>query len=213
MIRAGLVAIAGVMALCSAAAAKGGAMALPPMEVDVGATTPVEGGQAVGPATDLLIGVHWASLFWHPTNYEVGFGYVGSYRPLKPGYRQLAERAVQPTDEDRLMLHGGYMTLGRTLISQPHFRTWVELRGELMRGHTPDRSFSAIGGAVRFAAEMFSSGSGGASDHNSIVLFAGTFALGVYIEASHRDLASELGPTGVTTGVTVRIPFLFVAAS
>lgn len=203
MIRAALVVMVVAFAFEGPAAARGaGGFALPPLEVDLGATAPVGGGEDIGPSRDILIGVHWASLFWKPTNYEVGIGYVGSFRELKHG---------EPNQE--FQLHGGYFALGRTLYAVPHMRTWVELRGELLHGSLPGRDFSALGGAVRFAAELYTSGVGGVADHKTIALFAGTFALGVFIEASHRDVASELGPTGVSTGISIRIPFLLAAAS
>jgi hypothetical protein len=202
MIRSALVVMAVAFAFEGSAAAKGaGGIVLPPLEVDLGATAPVGGGEAIGPSRDILIGVHWASLFWKPTSYEVGVGYVGSFRDLKHG---------EPNDS--FQLHGGYLALGRTLYAVPHMRTWVELRGELLRGSVPGRDFSALGGAVRFAAELYASGVGGVGDRSAIALFAGTIALGVFVEASHRDIASELGPTGVSTGVSIRIPFLLAAA-
>ncbi|MBL0219023.1 MAG: hypothetical protein IPQ07_34790 [Myxococcales bacterium] len=221
MNRAGLVALIGLVAglvvvIEGTAAAKGGALALPPLEVNLGATAPVTGGEAApGPSTDVMIGVHWASLYWRPTSYDVGVGYVGSYRDLVPGYRSVATRMTQAGDAttDQMTLHGGYLSLGRTFYSQPHLRAWAEVRGELLLVDTGGRPFSAIGGALRFALELYSTGVGGISNHSTIALFAGTVAIGVYVEASHRDLPSELGPTGVTTGVSFRIPFLLAAAS
>ena len=212
MMRAAL-AVVCLVSLGGTAAARGGAIALPPAEVDVGATVPLGGGAAVGPATDVLVGFHWASLSWHPTRYEIGAGYVGSFRALRPGYGPSAERSSVGTTDDRLRLNGIYLTLGRTLISQPHFRTWIELRGELLHGRTDEQSFSALGGAARFALEVYTSGAKAAGDHSALVVVAGTIAVGVYIEASHRELALELGPTGVTTGISFRIPFFLAAAS
>jgi hypothetical protein len=53
---------------------------------------------------------------------------------------------------------------------------------------------------------------GTASDNKAIALFAGTWAIGVYVEASHRNIALELSPTGFTSGLSFRIPFLLAAA-
>lgn len=201
MIKAALVVMAIACALEGSAAARGGALALPPLEVDVAATAPVGGGEAVGPSTDVLVGVHWASLFWRPTNYEVGAGYVGSFRDLRGG---------EPSD--RFRMHGGYLALGRTMFVARHVRTWVELRGEILRASAPGRDFSALGGALRFAAELYSAGIGGRSRPGSLAVFMGTFALGVFVEASHRDIPTALGPTGVSTGVSIRIPFVAAVA-
>lgn len=218
MIKAGLVVLALVVPLMvieGTAAAKGGAIALPPAEVDVGATVPIGGGAAVGTATDLLVGFHWASLAWHPTTFDIGVGYVGSFRALRPGYRgATAERTSGAgTIDERLRLNGMYLALGRTLINHPHYRAWIELRGELLHARTDSQSFSALGAAARIALEVYASGAKACGDHSGIMAVAGTIALGIYVEASHRDLALDLGPTGVTTGISVRIPFFLVAAS
>jgi hypothetical protein len=214
MLRAAVVVVC-VASLGGTATAGGpAAIALPPLEVSIGATTPVSGGEAVGTSTEVLVGVHWASLYWKPTSWDIGVGFVGAVRPLRPGYRQLAERPrfeSEPTDP-MLTMKGMYLTLSRTVITHGHFRTWIELRGELLRAKTPATTISSLGGAVRFAAELYWSGVGGASEHKAIALFAGTWAIGIYVEASHRELALELGPTGFTSGLSIRIPFLLAAA-
>ena len=87
------------------------------------------------------------------------------------------------------------------------------MRGELLKGTIDARTFSAIGGAVRFSAEIFGSGVGGHSDHNSVAIFAGTVSFGVYLEASHRDIALELGPTGITGGFSFRLPFILAGVA
>jgi len=198
----------------SDAAARGGAIALPPLKIDVGTLFPVVGGDAVEPAVEFLIGAHWSALTWRPTTIDIGVGYIGSKRALVPGYRANAARTRLPvTTDDTFSLNGGYLSLGHTIVRQEHFRTWIEMRGELLKGTIDARAFSAIGGAVRFSAEIFGSGVGGHSDHNSIAIFAGTFSLGVYLEASHRDLALELGPTGLSGGISIRLPFVLAAAA
>jgi hypothetical protein len=216
MIRAAVVLVC-VASLAGTARAGGpGAIALPPLEVDFGANVPVVGGSAVGASTEMLVGVHWASLYWKRTDWDVGAGFVGASRPIKAGYRQIAERSVGYGFADvdpTLSMRGMYLTLSRTVVDYGSFRTWIELRGELMRSNTGQNQFSTLGGAVRFAAELYSAGVGGVSDHKAVAVFAGTWALGVFIEGSHRDLATELGPTGVTTGFSIRIPFLLAAAS
>ncbi len=214
MIRAAGVLVC-LASLASTAEASGaGAIALPPLEVDIGANMPVHGGEAIGVSTEILIGIHWASLYWKPTSWDLGIGYVGSRRALNRQLAPVAERMVLPGEDDPTMkMDGVYLTLSRTLVTHGAFRTWVDLRGELLRADTGARTFSSLGGAVRFAAEIYWSGVGGVSDRNAIALFAGTWAVGVFVEGSHRELASQLGPTGVTSGISIRIPFLFAAAS
>lgn len=188
-------------------------MALPPMKIDVGTLFPVVGGDAVEPAVEFLIGAHLSALTWRPTKIDIGVGYIGSKRALVHGYRANAARTRQPVaTDDTFSLNGGYLSFGHTIVRQKHFRTWIEMRGELLKGTIDARPFSAVGGAVRFSAEIFGSGVGGHSDHNSIAIFAGTVSLGVYLEASHRDLALELGPTGISGGISIRLPFVLAAA-
>jgi len=215
MIRAAVVVVC-VASLAGTAHAGGpAAIALPPLEIDIGASVPVAGGAAVGPSSEILVGVHWASLYWKRTSWDVGVGFVGASRPIKPGYRMVAERSVGQLDEvdPALSMRGTYLTLSRTLVDYGSFRTWIDLRGELLRSSTGTNQFSTLGGAVRIAAELYWAGVGGASDRKAVAVFAGTWAVGVFVEGSHRDLATELGPTGVTTGFSIRIPFLLAAAS
>ena len=198
----------------TASAGSPGVIALPPLEVDIGHHVAVGGGEAVMSSTEILIGIHWASLYWKPTSWDVGVGYVGSRRALRPSFAPTAERSYDATaDEPALTMDGTYLTLSRTMYTRASFRTWVELRGELLRVDNGLRTFSSLGGAVRFAAEVYWAGIGGVSDRNAVALFAGTWAFGVFVEGGHRELARQLGPTGVTSGISIRIPFLFAAAS
>ena len=198
----------------TASAGSAGMIALPPMEVDIGHHIAVNGGEAVMSSTEVLVGVHWASLYWKPTSWDVGMGYVGSRRALRPSFAPTVERSYDAqAAEPQLTMNGTYLTLSKTMYTRESFRTWVELRGELLRVDNGLRTFSSLGGAVRFAAEVYWSGVGAASDHKAVALFAGTWAFGVFIEGGHRELPTQLGPTGVTSGVSIRIPFLFAAAS
>jgi hypothetical protein len=114
--------------------------------------------------------------------------------------------------EHELRLDGMYLELATALESHRHWRTWLAVRGELLAGHVEQRSFRALGAAVRIATELYSAQVGASGQHDAGALLAGTFAIGVYVEASHRELASELGPTAVAAGLSFRVPFLFAAA-
>lgn len=194
-------------------AGRGAGIVLPPAAVDVGVSTPVAGGEAVGPAMEVLAGVHWASIAWRPTRLELGVGYVGSFRALDRRGRGVLARATAREPDETFALHGGYLALGRTIVGDRHFRTWVEVRGELLRGRLDERTFSAVGGALRVSAELYTAIAFARGRPNAIAIVAGTLALGVYLEASHRDLARELGPTGITGGFSVRVPFVLAGAS
>lgn len=207
------VVVVGVLGFAHPAqAGRGAGIIVPPVRVDVGANTPVIGGDAATPGMDLLVGVHWSAIAWKPTSFDVGVGYVQSVRGLVPGYDTLARSVTATNHDEWFALQGMYFSLGRTLVNQPHFRTWIEARGELLRGTRDDRGFSAFGGAVRVAAELYASTVKGRTGVNSIALVVGTVSFGVYVEASHREISRELGPTGFTSGISFRVPFILAGA-
>jgi len=196
-----------VIAAASTAHAGSGAIAIPPMEVDVGEGAQL-GAATVGPSTEILAGIHWASLYWHPTHYDIGIGYVGSYRQVVPGY---ALRETMPVAHDQLTLNGSYVSLGYTIDSHSWCRTWLDARVEALRGSVNNQSFNALGEALRISSELYVAGAAGGGGGGGGVLMAGTWALGVYVEAVHRALPAELGSTGVTAGMSFRIPFIIAA--
>lgn len=197
-----------VIAAASTAHAGSGAIAVPPMEVDVGEGTQV-GAATVGPSTEILAGIHWASLYWHPTHYDVGIGYVGSYRQVLPGYA--ARSTSDGMVDNQLTLNGTYLSLGYRLDARKFCRTWLDARVEALRGSVNNQSFNALGEALRISSELYVSGAVGSGGGGGFVAMAGTWALGVYVEAVHRALPPELGSTGVTAGMSFRIPFIIAA--
>ena len=203
-----VLAVAAVIAAASTAHANSGAIAIPPMEVDIGAGTQV-GAATVGPSTEILAGIHWASLYWHPTHVDVGIGYVGSYRPVLPGYA--ARETVASAMDNELMLNGTYVSLGYTVDSRSFCRTWLDARVEALRGSVNQQSFNALGAALRISSELYVSGAVASKGGGGFVGMAGTWALGVYVEAVHRALPPELGSTGVTAGMSFRVPFIIAA--
>jgi hypothetical protein len=220
MLRASVVgAVVAVVAFVTlegqALAGRGAGIIVPPVRVDVGASFPLLGGSATEPGRELLVGLHWATVAWKPTSIDFGIGYVGSTRSLVRGYRDTAARSTtpQPRLADELTLDGVYLALGRTLFDHNNIRTWVEVRGELLKGRIGSRTFSASGGAVRIAAELYKPNLAGAGGRNAIAIVAGTLSFGVYLEAAHRDLSYELGPTGISGGISVRLPFVLIGVS
>ena len=202
-------AVAAVLAATTPAHARGGAIFIPPAEVDVGIGAPV-GAANAGPSHEILAGLHWASLYWHPTHVDIGIGFVGSYRDVLPGYTL---RATSDANDNVLALDGAYLSLGYTLDSHKHFRTWLDARIETLHGSLDDQSFNALGSALRLSTEIFASGAVGAGDHGGFVAVAGTWALGIYVEGVHRDIAPELGPNDVSVGISMRVPLILAAAN
>ena len=190
----------------------GSGILIPPLEADIGETVPV-GNTVTGVATDVLVGVHWGSLAWKPTSFEFGIGFISSSRdllePIALGRTIGGASAVSTTGSPQtsLDLCGGYFTLGHTIYDRHHIRTWVLGRAELLHGELEGRAFSTTGVAARIASELYAPAraSGGG-------VLVGTFAIGVYVEASHRDIAPELGPDGVTSGISIRLPFIFAGS-
>ena len=202
---------AAVLLAAANAHAGGGAIAVPPMEVDVGASSPIGAAALAGPSTEVLAGIHWASLYWHPTKVDIGIGYVGSFRPVAPGYAARTDGTGDTTIDNELRLEGGYLSLGYAIESHQYWRTWVDARIETLHGSVNQTSFAALGEAVRVSTEVFAAGAVGGGGGGGGVLCAGTFALGVYVEAVHRDIPAELGPNGVSAGLSMRIPFILAA--
>ena len=188
--------VVATLTLATTARAGNFGILIPPVEVDIGVGAPI--GPAVerlSPSMEILAGLHWASLAWRPTRFDIGVGYVGSFRTIEDPMR---------LKDDELRIHGGYFALGTTVASQKHWRTWIVARGELLRANDGHRDMSALGASLRVSTELFGSGYGGG--RNGAV--AGTIALGLYLEATYRDLPTELGPVGVTSGLSCRLPFL-----
>jgi hypothetical protein len=184
------------------------ALVVPPAEVDFGTGNPLGSAPAVtGASQELLAGVHWASLYWKPTTFDLGVGYVGVWRPVVPGY---AARSTTPSDQVDNVLHvgGAYIDMACTLDARRHWRTWFAGRVEYLSSHVNGQQTMGHGAAVRIATEVFGSGVHGVADRGAAAVAAGTWALGFYVEASHRTLAPELGPNSLTAGFSLRIPFI-----
>jgi len=185
-----------------------GAIVLPPAEVDFGAGGTLGSAPAVtGTSQELLAGVHWASLYWKPTTFDLGIGYVGVWRPVMAGY---AARATTPSEQVDNMLHigGAYIDMACTLDARRHWRTWFAGRVEYLSSHVNGQQTLGHGAAIRLATEVFGNGVRGIADRRALAVAAGTWAFGFYVEASHRSLAPELGPNALTAGFSLRIPFI-----
>lgn len=205
----GCLALVVVAVTTSSAAATPGAIAIPPGEVDIGAGATI-GNVAVGTSTELRVGVHWASLYWKPTPLDIGIGYVGSYRDVAIGY---ATRSSDLTDHT-LSLHGVYFSAAYAIEQHRYWRTWLGARVEGLTGSYDGRSYAAVGTALRLGAELYSAGVGGGGSSSAVAIFAGTFAVGVYVEGTRRfNLPAELGANGVGAGLSMRLPFIAALGS
>jgi hypothetical protein len=201
------VVVAAALGVSAPATASPGAIAVPPMSIDVGAGTPVglAATATTVASTELRIGASWASLYWKPTRFDVTIGYVGSFRTLLDD-GVAARSTALPTTE--LRLHGLYTEMSYAIENHRHWRTWLGGRIETLTGDYRERSLGAVGAAVRIGSELYSTGAHGGGDNKVVAMIAGAFAIGVYVEGTARTLPRELGPVGVGAGVTVRVPFI-----
>ncbi len=202
-------AVAAMVLVCATSARAGGlgAIVIPPAEVDYGAGPTLGAAPAlVGTSQELLVGMHWASLYWKPTDLDVGVGYVGVWRGVVPNYG--ASELASGDIDNTLHLGGAYFDLAYTLERRPYWRAWLAGRVEELSGHVNGQAITANGAAIRIAMELYSHAVGGFSDKNVVGFAAGTVAVGIYVEASHRTLPAELGPDAVTAGFSVRVPFV-----
>jgi hypothetical protein len=205
----GWLALVVVAVTTSSAAASPGVVFIPPAEVDIGAHTAI-GTVFVRSSTEVRIGLHTASLYWKPTDFDIGVGYVGSYREVDSSFAARSDEY----EDNTFKLHGLYLSASYAIEKHRHWRTWLGGRVEGLSGSYGGQSYNVIGSAVRIAAELYSAGVGGVGDSRAVGFFAGTFALGVYVEGTRRfNLPAELGPNGVGAGVTMRIPFIAALGS
>lgn len=185
------------------AAARPGGIIVPPAEIDFGVGTPI-GHSDVTASTEFRAGIHWASLYWKPTALDIGAGYAGSWRGVEP--RAIA-RTIGDAEDETLRLDGVYMQVGYAIENERNWRTWVGGRVEAFTGKLDYQDITVIGGALRIATEFYLNSIKGAGS-TGMGFYAGTWALGVYVEGVWRTLPAELGPVGVSAGVTARIPFI-----
>lgn len=200
--------VAGLMSVSSIASATPGAIVVPPGEVEIGAGAPI-GDPTLGTSTEFRAGMHWASLYWHPTRFDIGFGFVASTRQ---SLSLTVDRAIAPEDHV-LSLKGAYMSAAYAIESHRHWRTWLGARLEMLAGDHDGHSVTTTGVAVRLATEVFAAGIGGASDNRTAALFAGAFAVGIYVEGIHRGIPGDLGEIDAAAGLTMRIPFIAAIGS
>jgi hypothetical protein len=170
-----------------------------PLKIDIGAAG-ANTTRGFAPGIGAAIGIHWASLSPRPTDTDIGVGVFGALLVAPQ------DTSTTMDDSNGVAYGGAYLEVGHTLSRGNWWRTWASGRGEYLRsaafgedGHT---GFGATG---RLSAEIYVSGVGVAPSG----LFLGTYAIGAYIEAGARDMASDIGAFHVGGGLTFRTPLVF----
>ena len=175
---------------------------VPPLRFDVGSLA-INSDTEILTGTEMLIGIHWASIHPGSPKFDIGVGFVSTFTEL-PDALVLGGRRM---DSDGFVTaNGGYLELATRLAGGDHWRTWLSGRGEMSSGSLGGQRFSSLGGATRITTELFAgvAGSGG----NGIMF--GSFAIGLYVEAAHRQLPANIGQSGFGGGLTLRLPLILV---
>jgi hypothetical protein len=168
-----------------------------PLKIDLGATgADTSRGFASGVAA--AIGIHWASLSPRPTNTDVGIGVFGALLGAPADTTKM-------NDSNGVAYGGAYLEVGHTLARGSFWRTWAAGRGEYLAASAFGEDHKGFGGAGRLSAELYVSGVGIAPRG----VFLGTYAIGAYLEAGVRDVATDVGIFHVSGGLTFRTPLVF----
>jgi len=197
------------------ARAGGGFFAIPPLRLDVGPQVlygfegPRDGGQ-------ILVGIHLASLWPGDTPVDLGIGLVAASAERPAGQAGAAPRlraasssssgsGSPDTDDD---LTGYYLEAAGLVAGGRYWRTWLGARGELVTADVDGVTHEGWGMAARVTIELRDGGAGAIGGGSGTAVMFGTAAIGVYAEASLRDVPGPVGGLGLSAGLSLRVPFL-----
>ena len=169
-----------------------------PLKVDLGFAG-ANTSRGFAPGIGGAIGIHWASLSPRPTDLDIGLGVFGAILGAPKDETGMS-------DANGVAYGGAYLEVGHTLSRGTNWRTWASGRGEYLGSAAFDGDGKAgFGASGRLSAELYASGVG----IEPRGLFLGTYAVGLYVEAGVRDVASDIGAFQVSAGLTFRTPMVF----
>ncbi len=203
MLRVFLFSIVAVAIAASPAHARGGF--LPPLEVQYGGTVTGAPGGDTTFASQLLVGLSWASLYPKPTPVDISAGVIADFglEPASTMPTSSARTSTHPDGDDPSTTRiGGYLHVARAIESQKHFRVWLGTRGELMSTN----GVGVLGGALRTSVELWSGTTVGG--HNGGIM--GTVALAVWAEVGVREQADRSVASFAGAGLGIRLPLVAV---
>lgn len=184
-----------------AAEAKPGGIIIPPMEVELGhsVTGTADGGSLE--ATQLMVGVSWASLWPRDTPVDLSIGLiVNTYAAPASVVQARGVESVEPASDTDA---GTYVDVAVRMARGRHWRTWVGARGEVI----DQGEQNALGVAARASMELWAPALAGESDGNGFAAVVGTVALSAWAEIGLRE--QPRGAASFTAaGLGVRVPFL-----
>lgn len=181
-------AVIGIVLLGASRAYAGVPALLPPLEIELGgAAISTEDGRAIG-ATQLLVGISWASLCPEPTRLDASIGVI----------------AIWPTEVEGspTSATGGFLDLAARVFERRHVRGWLGGRGELMSAD----GAGVLGGALRGSLEVWAPTV--AVGRGAGIL--GTVAVAVWAELGVRERADRSLASTAAAGIGVRLPFVAV---
>jgi hypothetical protein len=171
-----------------------------PLKIDIGAAG-ADTTRGWAPGVSAAIGIHWASLSPEPTNFDIGVGVFGALLGAPVASDAMA---MDPQMDNNIAYGGVYLEGAHTLSHGNFWRTWASGRGEYLESSVFGEERTGFGISGRLSAELYASGVGIAPSG----LFLGTYAVGVYVEAGVRQVASDLSAFQVSAGLTFRTPFV-----
>jgi hypothetical protein len=195
----GQVAVAVLVVLCGTAgvASAGRGAFIPPVRIELGhAVTGTREGPPLE-ATQLAVGLSWASLYPKPTPVDFGVGFIATFAPEPDTVAKARE--VGPVDDDHDAA-GAYVDLAVRGAAGRHWRTWVGARGELM----DQGEVSTLGAAARASIELWT-GAMGIERGGAII---GTVAVSAWAETGLREQVRGGAASFVAAGLGMRLPLI-----
>ncbi len=166
-----------------------------PLKIDLGG---LMAGSDVGTlgGAEVSIGIHSASLWPVPVNWDVGIGVFGA---------ALSNQRLEDADQDPISMGGAYLEFGKTLSGGDYWRTWASGRAEYFGSTAFGEERTGLGGSGKLEAELYLSGVGIAPNG----IFFGTYALGIFVEAAARRVSDDVNLVQIGAGLTIRTPLVW----
>lgn len=194
--------LAGLAGTVRTAHAGHGAVFVPPLEVELGHAVIGAPQGGTMEATQLMIGVSWASLFPRDTPVDFSVGVICNIFPEPDAAGALA-RGAAPAAERRVD-SGGFIDVAVRTARGRHWRMWAGGRGELIDlGEA-----SMLGAAARASMELWLPAVGGDSSGGGFAAVLGTVALSAWAEAGVREQLRGGAASFVASGLGMRIPLM-----